>query len=294
MNQLKKLLQQKKVLVSDGAWGTMLFSKGLTPGACPEEWNVSHPEIVATIPRAYLETGVDIILSNSFGGSPFKLAQYGLEERAAELNFAAAKISTDLAQGSALVFGSVGPTGRFLEPLGTTTEPEMIENFKIQIKALADGGVDAILIETMSDLQEVGCAITASREVCDLPIIASLTFEKGKQGYKTMMGVSVAAAVETLSQMAVDVIGSNCGNGIEQIVEIIAEIRRQSDKFLLARPNAGLPKLVNGVTVFEQTAEQMAQHVPALIHAGANIIGGCCGTTPEHIRAMIKKVRALI
>lgn len=294
MNRLIKNLQQKKTLVSDGAWGTMLFSKGLKPGTCPEEWNISHPEIVATIPNDYLKAGVDIILTNSFGGSPLKLAQYGFDHQATELNLAAAKISKEAAKGKALVFGSVGPTGHFLTPLGTTTEREMIDNFKIQILALADGGADAILIETMSDINEAVCALTAGREVCDLPMIVSMTFEKGKQGYKTMMGVSVPAAVETLSEKNVDVFGTNCGNGIEQVIDIIKEMRGLCDKFLLARPNAGLPKLVNGTTVFDQTPEEMSKHIPALIDAGANIVGGCCGTSPEHISAIVKKVRQIV
>ena len=290
MNKLLKLLQQNKILISDGAWGTMLQSGGLKPGDCAEEWNVSHPEVIRSIADSYIQAGADIILTNSFGGSPLKLAGYGFAERAEELNFAAASVSRKAADDRVLVFASVGPTGQFLEPIGNITELEMIENFKIQIKALAKGGADAILIETMSDLSEAVCAVKATREVCDLPVAVSMTFERGARGYRTMMGVSIPDAVEQFSLINVDVIGTNCGNGIEQVVEIVTELRQNTDKYLIAQPNAGLPKLVEGETVFDQSAETMAEFIPDLIRAGANIIGGCCGTGPDHIKAMAKIV----
>ena len=292
MTSLFSLIRQKKVIVSDGAWGTMLQDNGLPVGECPEAWNVSHPDVVKSIPEAYIEAGAEVVLTNSFGGSPLKLAKYGLEKKAAEYNFAAAQISKQAAQGKALVLASVGPTGQFLAPLGTISETEMIENFKIQIKSLSDGGADAILIETMSDLQEAVCAVKAAREVSELPVIVTMTFEKGQQGYRTMMGVSIDQAVEVLSEHNVDLLGTNCGNGIQQIVEIIRKMRQLTDKYLVAHPNAGLPEIKDGKTVFNQTPEEMAKYVPDLFSAGANIIGGCCGTNPEHIRLIARQIKS--
>lgn len=293
MNLLMKKLNQQKILVSDGAWGTMLQAKGLKPGDCPEEWNVSHPDEVRSIAEAYFEVGSEIVLTNTFGGSPFKLANYGFKERTGEFNRIGAQLSKQAAGKENIVAASVGPTGHFLAPLGTVTEKEMIENFSVQIKALSEGGADAILIETMADFGEAIAAVKAARENCDLPVIVTMTFEKGKQGYRTMMGTTIEQAAVTLDKSGVDMLGTNCGNGIEQMVEIISEMRQHTDKFLVAHPNAGLPKLVEGKTVFDQSPEDMANYIPDLIKAGANIIGGCCGTGPDHIKAIAHKIRSI-
>lgn len=293
MKNIIQQLQQKKILVSDGAWGTMLQEKGLKAGDCPEEWNISHPEAVKSIATAYKEAGANIVLTNSFGGSKFKLGSFGFEDRTEAFNRTAAQLSKQAAGSDVFVFASVGPTGHFLVPLGITTEEQMVDNFKIQIRGLTDGGADVILIETMTDLGEASAAVKAVREVCDLPVAVTMTFDKGNQGYRTMMGTSVEQAVETFVDLGVDILGTNCGNGIEQMVEIISEFRQYTDKYLIAHPNAGLPKLIHGKTVFEQTAEEIANLVPDLISAGANIIGGCCGTDPGHIEAIARKIKAL-
>lgn len=290
MNRLFEKLAEKKILVSDGAWGTMLQTMGLQPGECPEEWNVSHPDQVRSIADAYIRSGAEMVLTNTFGGSPYKLSNFGNQDHAYELNRAGAQLSRDAAGEDIIVAGSVGPTGKFLEPLGEVSSVQMQDNFRIQIKGLADGGADTILIETMSDLGEAIAAVRASKLVCDLPIIVTMTFEKGKQGYRTMMGVSIQQAVETLLKAGVDLVGTNCGNGIEQVIEIISEMRQFTDKFLVAHPNAGIPKLVGDKTIFDQTPLEMAKHVPALAKAGANIIGGCCGTNPEHIAAIADQI----
>ncbi len=292
MNIIFEKLKQKKILVSDGAWGTMLQSKGLKAGECPEEWNISHPEEVKTIAAAYIEAGADIVLTNSFGGSELKLSGFGYENQTENFNRTAAQLSKEAAKDNIFVFGSVGPSGYLLAPLGTITEDQMIANFKIQIKGLSEGGVDAILIETMTDLTEAITAVKAAREICELPVFVTMTFDKGKQGYRTMMGTTIEQAVNTLVENNVDVLGTNCGNGIEQMVEIIAEFRQYTDKYLIAHPNAGLPRLVNGETVFDQTPNDMAKHVPGLIKAGANIIGGCCGTRPDHIKAIAQQIKS--
>ena len=293
MKAVFQQLEQKKILISDGAWGTMLQEKGLKAGDCPEEWNISHPEAVKSIAAAYKEAGAEIVLTNSFGGSELKLGSFGFEDRTEELNRIAAQLSKQAAGDNVLVAGSVGPSGHFLEPLGTVTEKQMIDNFKVQIRGLADGGADVILIETMTDLGEASAAVKAAREVCDLPIAVTMTFDKGKQGYRTMMGTSVEQAVNTFVEIGVDILGTNCGNGIEQMVEIISEFRQFTDKYLIAHPNAGMPKLIEGKTIFEQTPEDMVKYVPALIKAGANIIGGCCGTGPQHIKAVAHKIKSL-
>lgn len=290
MNRLLRKLSEQAIIISDGAWGTMLHGMGLTPGTCAEEWNLSHPDKVQSIAQQYIAVGAEMILTNTFGGSPFKLASYGLESAAYDINRAGAKLSREAASENIIVAASVGPTGRFLEPLGDITVTEMIDNFQIQIRGLADGGADAILVETMSDLGEAIAAIQAAKAVCNLPVIVTMTFERGQQGYRTMMGISIEQAVTELSSAGADLLGTNCGNGIEQVVEIIAEMRKYTDKYLVAHPNAGLPRLVGDQTIFDQTPADMARHVPALMRAGANIIGGCCGTNPQHIQAIARTV----
>ncbi len=293
MNDIFSELETKKVLVSDGAWGTMLQEKGLNPGDCPEEWNTSHPDIVRSIAEAYFKAGSEIVLTNSFGGNLFKLSKQGFEEEVETLNCAAAQLSKQAVNDRAFVFASVGPCGEFLEPLGTVTSAEMIYNFKIQIQGLSRGGADVILIETMSDLGEAVCAIRAAKKVSELPIAVTITFEKGSKGFRTMMGTSIEQSVKALIDEGVDLLGTNCGNGIDEIIEIIAQMRSLTEKYLIAHPNAGLPKLVNGKTVFDQTPDEMANKIPALIEAGANIVGGCCGTNPAHIKAISSQVRKI-
>jgi len=290
MNRLLEKLQQKKILISDGAWGTMLQSRGLIPGDCPEEWNISHPDDVRFIAEKYIAAGSDIVLTNTFGGSLFKLSNFNFETRVYEFNRAGAQISRAAAGEDKIVFSSVGPSGKFLEPLGDVSQEQMMNNFHDQMKGLVDGGVDAILIETMADTGEAACAVKAAKAVCNLPVLVTFTFEKGKMGYRTMMGVSVEQAVATMTKAGADMLGTNCGNGIEQVVEIIEEMRLHTNKYLVAHPNAGLPKLVDSKTVFDQTPAEMAKHVQRLIDAGANIIGGCCGTTPAHITAIAKQI----
>ncbi|MBN2008333.1 homocysteine S-methyltransferase family protein [candidate division KSB1 bacterium] len=288
---LIKRLTKKKILVSDGAWGTQLQQQGLAAGECPEAWNLTHPEKVEAVARAYVDAGSDIILTNTFGGSRFKLEQYGLADKTSDINQIAVELSRNAAKANTFVVASIGPTGKFVEPLGDVTPDAMMAAFREQVAAHVVGGADAILIETMSDLTEATLAIRAVKAVCSLPVLTTMTFEKGSSGYRTMMGISVEQAVTTLSEAGADVIGTNCGNGIEQICEIIAETRSFTDKFLIAQPNAGKPKLVGEETIFEQSPEEFAAHVPNLIRAGANIIGGCCGTTPNHIQAIVDVVR---
>ena len=284
---LYDLLEKKKILLADGAWGTEFAKKGLTAGGdCPELFNVEHPDIVHEIAALYIDAGSDIILTNTFGGSPYKLAKYGLDKRLEDLNEAGVRISKEAAGDRALVLGSIGPTGEFLAPLGLITEEDMTTGFARQVRAFVAGGADGVLIETMTDLGEMKCALRAAQENSDLPVICSMTFDKGIKGYATMMGVKPGEAVRALEEAGADIVGSNCGWGIEIIIEVAHIMRAATPLPLWFKPNAGIPELVDGTTVYSDTPEKMASLLPALIKAGATIVGGCCGTTPEHIRKM--------
>lgn len=277
-------------MVSDGAWGTILQQKGLRPGECPELWALERPEVLKEIAASYFAAGSDMVQCDSFGGSSLKLTEYGLAERTSEINQAAARLSAEAAAeagGDKWVIASVGPTGKMLL-MGDVTEEEIYEAFKEQVAALAAGGADAICVETMSDLEEARLAVRAARENTDCEVIATFTFEKTLQGdFRTMMGISPGDAATAMIEAGAHIIGSNCGNGIERMVDIVREMRRVAPETpILVHANAGLPKNIDGKDIFPESAEDMAGQISELIQAGVNIVGGCCGTTPEHIRAM--------
>jgi 5-methyltetrahydrofolate--homocysteine methyltransferase len=287
-------IQTGRVLVSDGAWGTFLQKKGLQPGECPELWCINRRAEVLDVARSYLEAGADMIETNSFGGSRFKLELFGLGSRAAELNEAAASISREAAGDSQWVIASIGPSGKMLVT-GEVSEPELYEGFKEQAMALAKGGADALCIETMSAADEAALAIRAARENTPCEVICTFTFQRGAKGqYRTMMGVSPAQAALAAVKAGAHIIGPNCGNGMEQMVEIVKEMRAAAPSTpILVHANAGLPKTVNGVDLFPEGPQDMAARVKAVVEAGAGIVGGCCGTTPAHIQAIRKAVDAL-
>ncbi|MGD8779401.1 MAG: homocysteine S-methyltransferase family protein [Ignavibacteria bacterium] len=292
MRSLLEKLKDGKVLVSDGAWGTFLHKKGLLPGECPELWNITHPDDVFAIAKSYIDAGSDMILTNSFGGNPQKLKHYKLEERTAELNEAAAAISRKAAGDDRLVLGSIGPTGVMLM-MDEVSYDELYDGFRIQAEALKKGGVDAICVETMSAIDEASLAVRAAAEATGLEVVCTFTFEKTVSGeYRTMMGISPAQMVKAVKEAGASVIGTNCGNGFEQMIEIVKEIREEDKSTpVLVHANAGKPIFKDNETVFPETPSMMAERVDELINSGANIIGGCCGTTPEHISTILKKVR---
>jgi methionine synthase I (cobalamin-dependent) len=287
MNRLKQLLDSESVILLDGAMGTMLMAAGLTSGAPPEEWNVIHPDRVRAVHRGYIQAGSRLILTNTFGCNRYRLKLHNLQDRAFELNRAAAqnaRLEADAAPQLTAVGGSMGPTGELLEPMGELTPQGAREAFAEQAAGLADGGADVLWIETMSDLNEVKAAIEGARSATSLPIVATMTFDT--RGF-TMMGVSPKKAIETLSGLDLFAIGANCGTGPEELGVAIEQMRLANQQVLLvAKSNAGVPKWQNNQLLYDGTPQVMADYAQHARDLGARLIGACCGSTPEHIRAM--------
>lgn len=279
---------EKGILISDGAMGTMLQGKGLTDGGAPELWNVENPTAIEEVLEEYAAAGANLITTNTFGGTRGRLQMHGLEDRLFELNKAGAEIARKVADRhpGCFVMGDVGPSGELMEPMGTMTIDDAKNLFSDQIKALVAGGVDAILIETMSDLQEVEAAVKAAQEVApSLPIIVTFSFDTN---LRTMMGVKPAVAVKTLAAEGVRIIGANCGRGTDEMRIIAKELTeaRPEGIYIITQSNAGLPKLVGGDFIYDGTPEEMAKYAEDMKTLGVNVIGSCCGSTPAHTQAM--------
>lgn len=280
---LERLNEER--LVCDGAIGTMLMSSGMPEGACPDEWGVKNKKVLASIHKAYIEAGADMIITNTFGANRIKLKKYKLEKKAEDINKRAAEIAKKCAGDKAYVLGDIGPTGEYLKPAGNIEPDEMLSCFAGQVKALESAGVDAVILETMSDMEELKNAIMATKENTKLPLIASMTFQVTKnKGFRTTSGISIPQFVNEALLAGCDVIGTNCNLTIAGMIGLITEMHSLSTAFLIAQPNAGMPKLVDGKAVYDESPDELEKYLPELIEAGVNIIGGCCGTTPEHIR----------
>jgi 5-methyltetrahydrofolate--homocysteine methyltransferase len=291
MDDIRERLARGDVILGDGAWGTLLMERGLAPGEVPELFNLDRSAVIEEIAALYLDAGAEIITTNTFGGSPLKLESAGLADRTEALNAGAVAAVRRAVGTRAYVSASIGPTGRLLRPFGDTEPARMAEAFERQAAALAGAGVDLFCVETMTDLDEATLAVMAVRAVAPrVPILATMTFEQTRRGFFTVMGVSIPAAARGLQAAGAEVVGSNCGFGIDTMVEVAREFRQHAGVPIAIQANAGLPITRNGATVYPETPGHVAARVPDLLAAGVQIIGGCCGTTPAHIRAL----RALI
>ena len=281
--QIQQLLANGPI-VTDGAWGTQLQARGLAVGEFPDAWNLTHPDRVAEVARAYIEAGSQLILTNTFGANRLRLAEAGLADKVEEINHAGVAISKHAAGRGVFVFGSIGPSGKML--LSDDVAPHDLQRaFAEQAAALAAAGADALVIETMSGIEEARLAVAAARPT-GLPVVVCMVFDTGKDKDRTMMGHTPEQAAEALTKAGADVIGVNCGQGIAGFVKICQRLRATTRLPIWIKPNAGLPEMVDGRAVYRTSPEEFAGHVPALLAAGVDFIGGCCGTSPEFVRAI--------
>jgi len=291
MKAMLERLAAGDVLVADGAMGTMLMERGLEVGKPPEYFNLTRQEVLEEIAQEYLDAGADIIQTNTFGGSRLKLMEYSLGDRVEEINRNAVAAVKKVVQDRSYVSGSCGPTGQFLKPYGDIEAAQMVQVFTEQIEALVKAGVDTVCIETMIDLQEAVCAVKAAKRIArSIPVMATMTFNQTPKGFYTAMGVTVKDAMEGLPAAGADIVGSNCGNGVEKMILIAREIKKYTNVPVIIQSNAGLPELRNDKVTYPETPEFMAEKVAELLALGVSIVGGCCGTTPAHTRAMRQAV----
>lgn len=295
MEKLLSRLKRGDIIVADGAMGTLLFKKGLQTHQCPETFNLTQPEVLEEIAAAYLEAGAEIIQTNTFGGSPLKLQRYSLDHKTEEINLRAVEAVRRVVADKAYVSGSIGPSSRILIPYGDTAPEQIYESALRQVRALIDAGVDIICIETMTDISEAVLNIKAVRNVSEtIPIMATMTFDRTPKGFFTIMGVTIEKAAEELQKAGADIIGSNCGHGIEMMIKIAREFIAHSRLPIIIQSNAGLPEIVGGEPVYAETPQMMAEGARELVEAGVSIIGGCCGTTPDHISAIRTMIDSIL
>ena len=288
-----ELLQrlENEVMIFDGATGTYLQQHGLESGGCPELMNADAPDTVQSMARDYFDAGSDIVLTNSFGGTKYRLQHYDAQDRVRELNKLAAEHAKSQAGPNQYVAGSVGPTGEFIEPLGMVSESEMYDAFAEQITALEEGGADAVMIETQMVLDEAQIAIKATRENTDLVVMSTMVFDKGPRGFFTMWGTPPEDAAKGLREAGADIVGSNCGNGIDKMIEIAEIMRPVVDCPIVIQSNAGIPAYKGGEIIYPESPKYMAERYKQLAEVPVELLGGCCGATPEHIRALRDAVK---
>jgi 5-methyltetrahydrofolate--homocysteine methyltransferase len=281
---------KERILVFDGAMGTMLMGYGLTSGGCSEEWNISRPEVVEEIHRLYIDAGADCIETNTFGANRFRLSAHHLKDKVRELNIAGARIARKAGDSKAFIIGSIGPTGKILEPFGDLSFDDAYQAFKEQAMALEEGGVDAIIIETMGDLQEARIALLACKENTRLPVICQMSFS---ENLRTTSGTPPEVAALVLWSLGADVVGANCSMGSEGLYKVLERMALSGAPYISIQPNAGMPIIDQGSLVYPETPEQLADYAGRYIRLGASIVGSCCGSTPKHTRAISNAVKGM-
>ena len=288
---------KKGLFLLDGAMGTQLMARGIEAGKCNEYLNIERPDVIFNIHSEYVNAGSDAIITNTFGANEYALRRHGLEDRADEINTAAVKTARRAAGEGKYVLGDIGPSGEFLEPLGDVKPDELKNAFARQVKVLSEAGVDGFIIETMTAIDEMLIAIEAVKSVCELPVLASMSFDRAGEDYRTMMGVDVETAVTKIASLGVDAIGFNCGTlSLDEYVGLAGRFASavkglNKETAILAEPNAGKPELIEDKVVYNVSAEEFAEAAEKIHLAGVNIIGGCCGTGPEHICAAAKRLK---
>jgi len=293
LNDFLKRVNKGEIIVADGAMGTMLYERGIDITGCVEKVNLESPEILNDIAKAYYRAGAEIIQTNTFGASPLKLSNYGLQDKVDEIVTSAVRSVRDATNGEVYISGSCGPSGKILKPYGDVEPDEMYDSFRIQMSAFLQNNVEIICVETMTDINEALLAIRAARELSgDVPIMATMTFDPTPRGFYTVMGVDIPSAAAKLAEAGANVIGSNCGNGIARMVEIAGEFMKISEKPVIIQSNAGLPEIVDDRAVYKESPQFMAEKAKRLVDIGVSVIGGCCGTTPEHIAAISEMVKS--
>ena len=285
-------LAKKRTVIFDGAMGTMLMAAGLKAGETPEVWNLEKPALVTDIHRKYYDAGSDVVHTNTFGGNAIKLADRGLSDKMERINVEAAKLAREACPSGKFVAGDIGPTGKLIKPLGDLVIEEAEEAFFRQAQALVKGGVDLISIETMFSLEEALAALRAAKRLGDITVIAALTFNRTKKGFFTMMGEAVSQDVSAFEQAGADVIASNCSLGSRDMIDLTKELRAATRKPILIQPNAGKPVTQKGIISYQQTPAEFAQDGKEIKNSGADMIGGCCGTNPEFIRALVQNLES--
>ncbi len=283
-------LLKRRVVLFDGAMGTSLIAGGMSAGECPDEWNISHGDIIAGVHRAYARAGADVLQTNTLGGTAMKLKAAGLADRAEPINVQAVRLARQVCPDHCYLAGDIGPTGQFLPPVGSCTPEELHDTFREQAVSLAGEGVDLFVIETFYDLQEILLAVEAVRSVSDRPVVATLSFEKKPRGFFTLMGNTPQDCAQKLAAAGADVVGTNCNLGSAEMAEFAPLWRQAADGPVLIQPNAGQPRVVSGQLVYHQKPEAFAEDIVTIARSGIDAVGGCCGTTPEFISLIRRRL----